>query len=181
MRKANEEIRLLSVTDPLTGCYNRGYLDERLAEEIKRAIRFHHPLSIAFCDIDHFKSVNDTYGHGAGDLVLKEFVRRINESIRSGVDWMVRYGGEEFIIVLPETDIKGACSLAQRLMNRLSQRVMTIQGVDIRITASFGVSGFGPVATDKKISPEDIIRKADELLYRAKMEGKNRIYKGQLL
>jgi len=180
LRKANEEIRFLSITDPLTGSYNRGYLDERLPKEIKRAKRFHHPLSIILCDIDHFKRVNDTFGHGAGDLVLKEFVRRITESIRTGVDCMVRYGGEEFIIVLPETDINGACRLAERLINRFSQRAMKVQGEDIRITASFGVSGFGPGDTDVKIAAEDIIRKADKLLYQAKLEGRNRVCKGRL-
>ena len=181
LKKANEEIRLLSITDPLTGCFNRGYLDERLPKEIKRAKRFQHPLSIALCDIDHFKKVNDTFGHGAGDLVLKEFVRSITESIRSGVDWVVRYGGEEFIIILPETDINGAYRLAERLINLFSQRAMKVQGEDIYITASFGVSGFGPGDRDKKITPDDIIRKADKLLYQAKVEGRNRVCMGGLL
>ncbi|MCP4666532.1 MAG: diguanylate cyclase [Deltaproteobacteria bacterium] len=175
LRKANEEIRLLSITDPLTGSYNRGFLDDHLPKEIKRAKRFHHPLSIVLCDIDHFKKVNDTFGHGTGDLVLKEFVRRINESIRSDVDWVVRFGGEEFIMVLPETDIKGACHLAEKLMNRFSKRAMKVQGEDIHITASFGVTGFGPDPLDEEMTPEAMIRKADHFMYQAKQEGRNRV------
>jgi diguanylate cyclase (GGDEF)-like protein len=180
LRKANEEIRLLSITDPLTGTYNRGYLDQRLPKEIKRAVRFRHPLSIILCDIDHFKRVNDMFGHQTGDLVLKEFVRRITESIRSDVDWVVRYGGEEFIFVLPETDTVGACRLAERLVNRFSQRPMKVQGKDVHITASFGVTGFGPAHPDGKMTPEAMIRKADEFLYQAKQEGRNRV-RGDLM
>jgi len=175
LKRANEEIRILSITDPLTGCYNRGYMTERLPQEIKRAKRYRHSLSLVLCDIDHFKKINDTYGHQVGDRILKEFVQWINESIRDGVDWLARYGGEEFLIVVPETDTKGACCVVERLRRMLSQKAIEIQGERIRITASFGVTGLDPDTPDEKISPEALITQADECLYQAKQEGRNRV------
>lgn len=108
LKTANEETRISAITDPLTGSYNRCCLAERLPQEIKRARRYGRPLSLVLCDIDHFKKVNDTHGHQAGDRVLKEFVRSITESIRDKVDWVARYGGEEFLIIFPETRSSGA-------------------------------------------------------------------------
>jgi diguanylate cyclase (GGDEF)-like protein len=175
LKRANEEIRILSITDPLTGCYNRGYMTERLPQEIKRAKRYRHSLSLVLCDIDDFKKINDTYGHQVGDRILKEFVQWINESIRDGVDWLARYGGEEFLIVVPETDTKGACCVAERLRRMLSQRAIEIQGERIHITVSFGVTGLDPDTPDEKISPEALITQADECLYQAKQEGRNRV------
>jgi two-component system cell cycle response regulator len=180
LKDANEEIRILSITDPLTGTYNRGYLTERLPQEIKRAKRYSRALSIIICDIDHFKKVNDTYGHLVGDEVLKDFARCIRHSIRHDVDWMARYGGEEFLIVLPETEVNGATAMAERLRGELSQRVTEAQDKQISITASFGVAGFSPNTPDEMISPEALIRKADKYLYQAKRDGRNRAMGGSL-
>ena len=180
LKDANEEIRILSITDPLTGTYNRGYMTERLPQEIKRARRYSRTLSIILCDIDHFKKVNDTYGHLVGDRVLKDFAQCIRHSIRQDVDWTARYGGEEFLIVLPETDVNGASVMAERLKSELSQRVTETQGKQISITASFGVTGFGPDIPDEMISPEAIINKADKYLYQAKRKGRNRVMGGSL-
>lgn len=175
LKEANEEIRILSVTDSLTGCYNRSYLNERLPQEINRARRYKHPLSLILGDIDHFKKVNDTYGHLVGDHILKEFIKCFMETIRQNVDWVARYGGEEFLIVLPETDLKSATRLAERLRSNLSQRVIEIQGKQISITASFGITGFDPTTPDEKISPEALINEADKFMYQAKEEGRNRV------
>lgn len=180
LKDANEEIRILSITDPLTGTYNRGYMTERLPQEIKRARRYSRALSIILCDIDHFKKVNDTYGHLVGDRVLKDFAQCIRHSIRQDVDWTARYGGEEFLIVLPETDVNGASVMAERLKSELSQRVTETQGKQISITASFGVTGFSPDTPDEMISPEAMISKADKYLYQAKREGRNRAMGGWL-
>ena len=180
LKKANEEIRILSVTDPLTGCYNRGYMTERLPQEIRRAKRYRHSLSLVLCDIDHFKRLNDTYGHQVGDRILKEFVQWIIQSIRNGVDWLARYGGEEFLIVIPETDTKGACYTAERLRRIISQKAIKIQGKRIHITASFGVTGIDPDTPDEKISPEAMINQADKYLYQAKQEGRNRVKVGKV-
>ena len=175
LKKANEEIRILSITNALTGSYNRGYLTERLPLEIKRALRYEHHFSIVLCDIDHFKKVNDTYGHHVGDQVLREFVRCIKESIRDNIDWVARYGGEEFIIVCPETDTNGACILAERLRNATSRMAVKIDEKEIDITASFGVTGFDQTIQGEMITSETMIKRADRYMYRAKKEGRNRV------
>jgi two-component system cell cycle response regulator len=180
LKKANEEIRILSITDPLTGAYNRGYLNERLPQEIKRSTRYRHPLSLILSDIDHFKNVNDRFGHLAGDQVLKEFVKCIIESIRDQIDWAARYGGEEFLVVLPETDFKGAMLLANRLREVCSQRIINAQENQITITASFGVTGFTAETPRNKISVEALLQQSDTYLYQAKNQGRNRVV-GRLL
>ena len=175
LKKANEQIKALSITDPLTKTYNRGYMGERLSHEMNRASRYGHPLSVIISDIDHFKKVNDSYGHQAGDLVLKRFADCIKESIRGGIDWLARYGGEEFLVILPETPVDGACAVAERLRRKVCECVIEIDGKEIRITASFGVAGFSPSRSRESISPESLIRKADKCLYQAKNEGRNRV------
>ena len=175
LKEANQEIKRLSVRDPLTGCYNRGYLNEHLPKDIIYSLRYGHSLSVILCDIDHFKKINDTYGHQAGDRVLKEFVTRIEQSFRNKIDWIARYGGEEFIVVLPETDIEGAKALAERLKTKISNPKMHIENSEIQITASFGVAGFTPQTPKENISDINLIKKADGLLYQAKHEGRNRI------
>jgi len=180
LKEANAEIKKLSVTDPLTGCYNRAYMTGKLPQEICRERRYKNSLSIIFCDIDHFKQVNDTYGHQAGDQVLKAFVACIKDSIRSDVDWMNRYGGEEFIIVLPETPVAGAVCLAERLRKTVSEHRIQLENKTISITASFGVTGFDNKTLDTKISVEKIINTADKYLYQAKENGRNRVVSGPL-
>jgi diguanylate cyclase (GGDEF)-like protein len=175
LKKANEEIRLLSITDPLTGCFNRGYLNDRLSHEIKRSLRYNHPLSVVLADIDHFKRVNDTYGHQVGDEVLKVFANCIMQEIRKKIDWVVRYGGEEFLIVLPETNHPGTFSVAERLRERVAAKRIAVTGGDLRITASFGgaCAALQNKNTDE-MTMERLINLADEQLYRSKNAGRNR-------
>lgn len=175
LKKANEEFRILSLTDPLTGIYNRSYLTEHLPHEIKRARRYGYPLSLVMCDIDYFKKINDTFGHLAGDQVLKEFVSRIVGSIREDVDWVARYGGEEFMIILPETNCEGTRVVVERLRNNISHRAMKIQEKEVRITASFGITGFEADTLDEKISFEAMISLVDKWLYQAKRKGRDRV------
>ncbi len=175
LKEANEAIRLLSITDPLTGCYNRAYMDAHLPREIQRAVRYGHPISLIMMDIDHFKEVNDQYGHQAGDNVLKRIVETIRESIRSGVDWIARYGGEEFVVVFPETDVHAAEQLGDRLRWRISNEAIPFEGKDIQITASFGVTGFSSSRSVKLMSHEAMIHLADKLLYQAKENGRNQV------
>ena len=180
LEKANKEIKLLSRTDPLTGCYNRGHMNELLPREIKRALRYRRPLSLAMCDIDHFKKVNDTYGHQCGDQVLKIFVKSISELIRVDTDWLARYGGEEFLLVLPETKLENAFGLAERLRKHLAHKVIETREEKGLITASFGVTGFNASNPPQNITSEVLINAADKYLYAAKKEGRNRVISGPL-
>ncbi|MEW5908181.1 MAG: diguanylate cyclase [Thermodesulfobacteriota bacterium] len=180
LKKANEEIQKLSRIDPLTGCYNRSYLNEHLPHEILRARRYRRPFSLVLCDIDHFKRINDTHGHLVGDAVLKNFVRSLSTPIRNRVDWVVRFGGEEFIVVLPETSFENALLVAERLRAEIEKTAIQIDGKTLFITSSFGVTGFDPSFSLEWISPEMIINQADRFLYEAKQEGRNRVSGGVL-
>jgi len=175
LRDANEQIGIMAITDPLTGAYNRGYLTERLPKEIHRAKRYGHDLALIMCDIDYFKKINDSYGHRIGDRVLKEFVDSLKGDIRDSIDWMVRYGGEEFLVVLPETDLKGACLVGERLRRVVSERIFNVGSNKIHITASFGVSAFSPDRHCEKVSAASMIEEADTCLYQAKKDGRNRV------
>jgi diguanylate cyclase (GGDEF)-like protein len=180
LKRANEEIKALSITDPLTGCFNRGYLNEKLPQEIKRANRYGRDLSVILCDIDHFKKVNDTYGHQTGDTVLRAFAECLLDSVRDGIDWVDRYGGEEFLVVLPETPFEAANLVAERLRTAVAGKgIETSEGV-LHITASFGVTGIDADTPDSLKSPDSMVKKADDNLYRAKEEGRNMV-RGQPL
>jgi len=178
LEKANREIKLLSRTDSLTGCYNRGYLSEVLPREITRALRYRRPLAVAMCDIDHFKKINDTYGHQCGDAVLKQLVLSISELIRHDTDWLARYGGEEFLLVLPETNLDNAFNLADRLREHLARKVIEIEAHKISITASFGVTGTNASHPTGPITPQAMINVVDKYLYEAKTQGRNRVISG---
>jgi len=174
-----EEKKALSITDALTGSYNRAYVAEHLPQEIKRASRYGRPISLVLCDIDHFKKVNDRYGHQIGDRVLREFVICLTDLIRSNVDWLARYGGEEFLVVLPETDVKSAVKQAERLRRRISKRIIETHETRLQITASFGVTGFVPdPEQNDSISHEAMINCADKFMYQAKKEGRNKVVGG---
>jgi len=170
-----EEARQLATTDPLTRMYNRGFLDDRLPMEVKRAIRYNRPLSIIFSDIDHFKSINDTYGHSTGDEVLKSFARRIKGNVREEVDWLARYGGEEFVVILPETNIDGAMIVANRLQRAVASEPIAVEGGEVGITASFGAASFFPSEkADAGKLAKELLGRADRCLYAAKEGGRNR-------
>lgn len=174
-REHNKKNLRLSITDALTGCFNRTYMNAHLNNEIKRARRYRHSLSIIMCDIDNFKKINDTHGHVTGDQVLILFAQTINDTIRQGLDWLVRYGGEEFLLVLPEIGIEGASFLAKRICENIAQKTMRIEEKEIQVTASFGLAGFTPDTPQENSSPEFLITAADTVLYQAKTQGKNRV------
>lgn len=169
---AYEKIKTLSNTDALTGCYNRRYLDVVLDKELTRSHSDNLCLSISICDIDFFKKVNDTYGHAAGDLVLAEFAAIVKDVIRDDVDQLFRYGGEEFVIIFPDTPIENAGILVERIRTAVENKVFVWDGQVINVTASFGVTSISS-SNPKEVSVESIIGKADALLYCAKNDGRN--------
>ncbi len=181
LKKSYEEIKALSVKDSLTKVYNRGYLDEKLIQEVKRTYRFNRALTIVMLDIDHFKLINDTFGHTTGDQVLMECAWLMSVSVRNEIDWVARYGGEEFVIVLPETQLDGAIIAAERFRGKLASHVIDASGFELRVTASFGVASFSPSSRKEDLSmAAALIVQADKCLYRAKKEGRNRVVSTQL-
>ncbi|MBI5592532.1 MAG: response regulator [Deltaproteobacteria bacterium] len=175
LKEANEKVEKMSVMDPLTGCYNRGYLNKQIEIEIKRSIRYRRPLAIILSDIDHFKKVNDSYGHQTGDTVLIRFVEILKNVIRSDMDWIARFGGEEFLVILPETTVSNAGIVAEKLRSMVSHEPICCEDVQISITSSFGVTGIDPVTQPILPSFEQMLKAADENLYRAKKEGRNKV------
>jgi diguanylate cyclase (GGDEF)-like protein len=174
LRAANQRNRILSITDALTGAYNRRYLMEQLPREVERCRRYAYPLSVLMCDLDHFKHINDQCGHAAGDDVLQQFASRSQKSIRSNSDWIARYGGEEFLIVLPETAYADGMFVAEKLRALVANTPFNTRMGEIPITASFGVASTGGHGPDLTLKLESLIRAADECLYISKVEGRNR-------
>ena len=155
--------------DGLTGLYNRRHFDRRLAEEISRADRLDRPLSLIVADLDRFKQINDTLGHAAGDAILRATAACLSRSVRAS-DVLARFGGEEFVILAPDTDAEGALSLAERLRRCLEAARPEVDGVGpTAITASFGV------ATYDGHDPQALFTRADAALYAAKTGGRNRV------
>jgi diguanylate cyclase (GGDEF)-like protein len=159
------------MTDPLTGLYNRRYLYERLGTELRRAQRYHRPLSLILVDLDHFKGVNDEYGHQQGDVVLARFGRLLVESLREP-DVACRYGGEEFAVILPETDPDQAIAVAEKLRRRLKERDVVDDLGENVITISQGIASFPSADIGNE---NDIVKKADDALYAAKNGGRDRV------
>ena len=161
----------LANTDALTGMMNRRFFMERMAQETARAQRDHNPLSLIMTDIDHFKAVNDTYGHQAGDFVLQRFSAAVSAAVRP-YDFSGRYGGEEFVIGLPGADRLQAERVAERIREKVEVMEIVVPGDSrvIRITASFGCASF---FGETRIDLEGLIKIADESLYHAKSQGRN--------
>ena len=174
LRVANQRNRILSITDALTGAYNRRYLMEQLPREVERCRRYAYPLSVLMCDLDHFKEVNDQRGHAAGDDVLQQFAARAQKSIRSNSDWIARYGGEEFLIVLPETSYSDGLFVADKIRDVIAAAPFSTRVGETPVTASFGVASTGPSGPDLALKVETLIRTADECLYKSKLSGRNR-------
>lgn len=170
-RELEEELRRLAGTDPLTGLANRLGFKTAADHEVKRARRYRHPLSVFVTDIDHFKKVNDTYGHAAGDAALVRFADLLGWSLRRPIDHVARTGGEEFVAILPETGTEGGISAAERVRISTEQNPFTFDDITFNLTASFGVSLWDEDEEDLG----EAIQRADEALYEAKNSGRNKV------
>jgi two-component system, cell cycle response regulator len=169
-----ERLEELASRDPLTHALNRRALSDRLAMEVDRARRYGHELVLLMIDLDHFKSVNDTYGHLTGDEVLREMAALLQREIRT-MDLVARYGGEEFVVVLPEQGEEGGMAFAERVRQRVAEHPLTPavdDGSPLRMTISIGVA---TLQTPEVVTSEDLIARADAALYRAKAQGRNRV------
>lgn len=173
LRDANTQIERLSVTDPLLGIFNRRHLHERLPLEAARARRYGQSLSVVMLDLDHFKKINDTYGHQTGDAVLQHAVALTRRALRQS-DWVARYGGEEFVIVLPDTQLLGAYAVAERMRRLCADTAVQLADTQLVVTASFGVATIDGVAPSNE-DGEAMLRQADEALYESKRAGRNRV------
>ncbi|HTW30040.1 MAG TPA: diguanylate cyclase, partial [Candidatus Sulfotelmatobacter sp.] len=168
--QAREELRFRACHDVLTGLANREVVLETASREYSRQLREGGSFALVILDLDHFKTVNDTYGHLCGDEVLHEAARRLMASVRS-YDTVGRYGGEEFLVVAPATDGRGALALAERVRRAIEAPAIITEAGSVRITASCGVA---VSECEHALKPDDLLRIADEALYRAKGRGRNR-------
>lgn len=168
---ANKKLRQLSITDGLTGLFNHRHVHELLHEEFERSKRSGEPIAVAMLDLDHFKRINDTYGHPTGDVILFETAHLLRETARE-IDMPGRYGGEEFIAILPNTAEEAAAHFAERVRERVEQHTYRDDATEVRMTVSCGVAASPGDGID---SPASLLKRADEALYAAKESGRNRM------
>lgn len=168
-----DHMNQIAVRDFLTKLYNRRFINERLPNDLFNSTIKNEPLSFIFADIDFFKKINDTYGHSAGDQVLREFAEILTKQVRVDKDWVARYGGEEFFICLPDTKLEAARLIAERIREAVMQKEFVLNGQAVHITCSFGVH----TVQNKTecLTVDGIIDLADKKLYAAKMSGRNKV------
>jgi len=172
MKIANEKLRTMALRDGLTGLFNHRYFQEIFSQEFDRAVRYQRPFSLFMLDLDHFKKINDSYGHRVGDIVLQEISALILSTVRTN-DVVARYGGEEFAIIAPETDLKGAAVLAERIRKAVEQMEILADSATVKATVSIGVAMYLP---DKKTATKaEILDAADASLYESKRNGRNKL------
>ncbi len=177
LRQSEELYHQLAITDPLTGIFNRRQFYHLARLELHRSCRYHHPLTMIIFDLDHFKQVNDTYGHATGDRVLQAFADLVRNAVRQ-IDIFARYGGEEFILLLPETNFRPGIAIAERLRRQVAAAPLLLEQNRIQITISVGVSVLDPTGQPILPQPEildQLISQADQALYEAKKAGRNRV------
>ncbi len=171
LEEQREELEHAVTTDQLTGAYSAGAIEEVLGSELETGPRLGDPVSVLIADIDHFKLVNDTHGHAFGDEVLKEFCERCRKAIRTS-DYLIRYGGDEFVIVLPRTDGRGALAVAERIWKSIKDAPFQEQGEATELTASIGVATVTP---GQELTPSHVLARADAALYEVKRNGRNSV------
>jgi two-component system cell cycle response regulator len=173
LSELNEKI----IKDELTKIYNRRYINERLPVDIDNSIEKQCPLSVIMADIDFFKDVNDNYGYLIGDKILIDFAKLIQSSIRKNTDWVGRYGGEEFLIVLNNTDLENAYKISEKIRKLVEDKIFEYEEKKVKITSSFGVCGL----INNKVNMEELIQIADKNLYQAKNNGRNKTIVSEII
>jgi two-component system, cell cycle response regulator len=173
LRRALDQKRQMANTDALTGAYSRRYLERQLSLELERTRRFNHPISVLLLDIDYFKRINDRYGHAIGDEVLRNTYRRLRGLLPRACDWIARYGGEEFLVVLVDTDLRGAEMVAQRLVSGMAETPMESTVGPIPVTLSIGGAEAAQIMSND-LSFKGLLEIADQCLYASKRDGRNR-------
>ncbi len=173
LMEKNIQLQEMTITDGLTGLYNKRYILNRLVSDITHAARYKEPISFMMVDIDHFKHINDTYGHLAGDILLKNVAETLKNTVRD-VDIVARYGGEEFLIVVPNEDLLGTKMLAERLRQKIESTSFLIDNNELSITISIGVKSAN-ITSDSGTEVTKLIGEADLALLKAKSNGRNRV------
>lgn len=171
VRNLTQDLNEILVKDHLTDSYNRRYIDQMLPIEISKSVENKYPISVAMIDIDNFKYVNDTYGHDFGDKVIKKFAQTLKKYIRDDVDWIARYGGDEFLVFLNNVDNKKAYKILERMRKAVEKIIMRTKDEKVKVTGSFGVY----TNRDAEITASDLIKCADNNLYEAKNLGRNKV------
>jgi diguanylate cyclase (GGDEF)-like protein len=175
LKIALEKKRKLAMTDALTGTYNRRYFVRRLGREVKRSQRLGGDVSLLLLDIDHFKQINDTHGHGVGDVVLTKLTRQITKCLQRATDWCARLGGEEFAIVLEGTQMADANICAERIRRAIENTRIDTPAGAVHITVSIGISGLGGITSRNSATVQSMLEHADTNLYASKAGGRNRV------
>jgi diguanylate cyclase (GGDEF)-like protein len=172
LQRLNLLLKEQSVRDGLTGLFNHRHFHEVLERDFCLARRYDEDLSCMLLDLDHFKSVNDRYGHLAGDCVLRQFAEQLQSRARRA-DFVARYGGEEFVVLLPKTSLHGALAIAEQIRSQVAEVVFIYEGIEISVTVSIGLAS---LRNDNPQTPQDLILSADRALYQVKGSGRNDIH-----
>lgn len=173
LSSVSDYLERLLICDELTGLYNRRFIDEQFPAALNHAQNYKTPLSIVYADIDFFKNVNDTYGHVAGDQVLKDMANLLRSNIRDNDSWVARYGGEEFLICLPGINNESAKKIAERIRIAIMKNDFKVGSTVISVTCSFGV--YTVQEEDSELTAQGVISLADSNLYKAKTTGRNKV------
>jgi diguanylate cyclase (GGDEF)-like protein len=175
LKRQTDALKNLSYTDGLTGVANRRHFDNMLDSALRRATRTAQPLSLLMLDVDHFKAFNDHYGHGHGDVCLQQIAQTMQAAISRPDDLLARYGGEEFVVLLPETDLTGACIVAETLRHAVAAALIdhAASPVCAHVTISIGVACTAP---ERRPDAGELLQRADQALYHAKLAGRNRTH-----
>ena len=172
IKRLLEQANVAAVTDELTQIYNKRYIIERLPADMVKSHLENQPISLLMADIDHFKKVNDTYGHVAGDYILKEVAGILEKNTRQDMDWIARFGGEEFMVCLTNTNKETAWAIADEMRKAIEDTVFSYNGEKIKLTSSFGLY---TITSEEMIDYETLIHRSDKKLYEAKKSGRNKV------